>query len=430
MGLDAAKYIVQAVAAGDFNADGLDDVAVAAIDITNFPVQTAVLVFLNGPQGYADPVAYSLPGIFPQCIEAADVTGDGALDLVVCDSRSIGGAAEGLITVLGGQRTGATPNGTFQQIFNGAVGTAPSSVAIGDVDGDGHTDIVAVDSSEQQVLILYGNTTGSHFDSPAQLDEVPQPVAALVDAVPGEALPEVVVASAMGDPVQCARMPGGRLLIYKHTEPRLFAAPGAACSFGFAPVAMALGDADKDGINDVVVISALGADLWSGQADGGFHFTESVINNDNSLDSITLADLNGDGKIDVAASSSMNDRVTVVLNGTDVPATPSSTPTITPTPTRTGTPTRTSTPTRTVPVTVVSGTPTPTRTPGGPCAGDCNGDGMVSINELIQGVNIALGSVPVDACRAFDLDGNGQISVNELIAGVNNALSGCPAASH
>jgi hypothetical protein len=86
------------------------------------------------------------------------------------------------------------------------------------------------------------------------------------------------------------------------------------------------------------------------------------------------------------------------------------------------------TPTPTVPGTFA--TPTATRTPGGSgCPGDCLGDGMVGINELIQGVNIALGNAAASTCPAFDLDGNGQVSINELIAGVNSAQSGCPAAA-
>ena len=59
------------------------------------------------------------------------------------------------------------------------------------------------------------------------------------------------------------------------------------------------------------------------------------------------------------------------------------------------------------------------------CDGDCEGAGMVAINELIIGVNIALGNASVDACPAFDRDGSGQVAVNELIAAVNAALSGC-----
>ena len=62
------------------------------------------------------------------------------------------------------------------------------------------------------------------------------------------------------------------------------------------------------------------------------------------------------------------------------------------------------------------------------CVGDCNGDGMVAINELITGVNIALGSAPVSSCPAIDANGDGEVTINELIAAVNNALGGCPAA--
>ena len=68
-----------------------------------------------------------------------------------------------------------------------------------------------------------------------------------------------------------------------------------------------------------------------------------------------------------------------------------------------------------------------TGTPPTPsCVGDCNGNGVVTINELILGVNIALGSAAVDDCPAFDENGNGMVGINELIAAVNNALGGCP----
>jgi len=60
-----------------------------------------------------------------------------------------------------------------------------------------------------------------------------------------------------------------------------------------------------------------------------------------------------------------------------------------------------------------------------PCVGDCNGDGQVTVNELIQMVNIALGAANVTACIAGDANGDGSITVNEIVAGVNNALGGC-----
>ena len=79
-------------------------------------------------------------------------------------------------------------------------------------------------------------------------------------------------------------------------------------------------------------------------------------------------------------------------------------------------------------------TPTPTATavPTGTtaaCVGDCGSVGAVSISDLITGVNIALGSLPVSSCEAFDCQHNGTVSINCLIQGVNNALAGCPATS-
>lgn len=69
--------------------------------------------------------------------------------------------------------------------------------------------------------------------------------------------------------------------------------------------------------------------------------------------------------------------------------------------------------------------PTPTVTPAPTCAGDCNGDGIVAVNELVTGVNIALGTGAMNSCRSLDTNGDGMVSVNELIAAVARALNGC-----
>jgi CSLREA domain-containing protein len=63
----------------------------------------------------------------------------------------------------------------------------------------------------------------------------------------------------------------------------------------------------------------------------------------------------------------------------------------------------------------------------GGCLGDCNSNGAVTVDELITGVNIALGTLSVDQCPVFDGNGDGQVTVDELITAVNNALTGCPA---
>ncbi len=93
---------------------------------------------------------------------------------------------------------------------------------------------------------------------------------------------------------------------------------------------------------------------------------------------------------------------------------PPGAPTVTPAPTvtftRTGTPSSTPTGTSSV---------MPTR-----CTGDCDGNGMVGINELISGVNIALDNQPVSACPAFESP-QGKVDIVQLLKGVNHALNGC-----
>jgi hypothetical protein len=95
-------------------------------------------------------------------------------------------------------------------------------------------------------------------------------------------------------------------------------------------------------------------------------------------------------------------------------------------PTRVHTQTATATSTVSETTTAATATSTATITAGIPCAGDCNGSGEVTIDELITLVNIALGSAPVSACPAGDINNDGMISIDEIVTAVGNALNGCP----
>ena len=67
---------------------------------------------------------------------------------------------------------------------------------------------------------------------------------------------------------------------------------------------------------------------------------------------------------------------------------------------------------------------------GGPalaCPGDCTARGAVDISDLIRAVGVALGTTPVQACRAADTNGSGSVSIAELIAAVDASLTGCQA---
>lgn len=100
--------------------------------------------------------------------------------------------------------------------------------------------------------------------------------------------------------------------------------------------------------------------------------------------------------------------------GTPTGAAATRTPTLAP-----ATATRTAT---TVPTVTRTKTPKPTPLHG-PCFGDCDEDGRVEINELVSGVEMALGRLAVTSC--FDLNGDGHVMVDELISAIGAAVYGC-----
>lgn len=107
-----------------------------------------------------------------------------------------------------------------------------------------------------------------------------------------------------------------------------------------------------------------------------------------------------------------------------VTATPSATPTVTTSSTPTPTSTLTHSPTPTI-TPVPTETPTLSPTPTAEvftCVGDCGLDGEVTIDELVQMVNIALGVAELEQCPAGDANGDGEISIDEIIRGVSYAL--------
>ena len=59
------------------------------------------------------------------------------------------------------------------------------------------------------------------------------------------------------------------------------------------------------------------------------------------------------------------------------------------------------------------------------CAGDCDGDGSVAINELVRAVGIALGGTPLGQCATADANGDGSVTIAELVGAVGLALGGC-----
>lgn len=95
-------------------------------------------------------------------------------------------------------------------------------------------------------------------------------------------------------------------------------------------------------------------------------------------------------------------------------------PTATPPPTNTQTPTPPPSPSPTI-----TQTASATATAPSACPGDCSGNRIVTVAELLTGVNIALERAAVSACPNADADHNGSVFVDELTRAVRALLDGC-----
>ena len=60
------------------------------------------------------------------------------------------------------------------------------------------------------------------------------------------------------------------------------------------------------------------------------------------------------------------------------------------------------------------------------CVGDCDGDGRVSVDEVIAGVGVLLGASPASVCPSLDANDDQRVAIDEIVTGVLGAIEGCP----
>ena len=145
----------KAVAVGDFNGDGVMDLAVAnSGDPTTGDDGNVSILFGNGDGTFQS--ANNVPGgKNPFAIATADFNRDNKADLVLIDISGVG--------VLLGKG-----DGTFRPVTYLATASGPLSLAVADFDGDNTLDLVA--STQSSLSVLLGNGDGTfqaHVDYPA-----------------------------------------------------------------------------------------------------------------------------------------------------------------------------------------------------------------------------------------------------------------------
>jgi hypothetical protein len=138
----------QSLVASDFNGDGIQDLAVVntTADI--------VTVLLGKGDGTFTPstAAVSSSGSNPTTMAVGDFNGDGIPDLAIANDNSPDGA---LIILLG------NGDGTFTTAASPATGGDPNSIAVADFNGDGNLDLAATNEEDGTVTVLLGNGNGT-----------------------------------------------------------------------------------------------------------------------------------------------------------------------------------------------------------------------------------------------------------------------------
>jgi hypothetical protein len=263
----------------------------ATILVARDGVKTAPQV-AQGSVSFAKAITIGSRVLYPTSLAAGDINGDGIPDLAVVGNEDpflSHGLGEG--------------DGHFDHWGNsGGTGGAPFFVLLADVDGDGNLDAVTADAMQRVVAVAFGDGKGN-FDRGIKLHTgvgfaVNQVAVADLN---GDGIPDIVgTARPIGDDP-------GRIFVLLGAGNRKFKKAIHFSSGGTQPSGIAVGDLNHDGIPDLVVANngtQQGGDYGSvavllGKGDGTF---DKPVRYQAGKDpyELVLGDFNGNGNLDAA----------------------------------------------------------------------------------------------------------------------------------
>ena len=287
---------------GDFNGDGLPDILLAGANSFFGGPPSGFQVFFGqkGSTLLAGP-NYDNLRIDVSSVAAGDLNGDGVTDLVlVCDVPQAS-----YVVALG------TGGGHFQIGSPVSDGVPAYESAMGDFNGDGKPDLVL---AGEGAYILFGNGDGT-FQAPVTLLPPSSAVAGAVGAIDlnGDGKLDLVLAESS----TLTASPGSGVCVLLGAGEGTFQKP-ACYPVGGSPVALAFADYNLDGKPDIATVNESGdaVSILLGLGDGTFELGGS-FGVGSAPTGIAAADFNGDGKPDlVTANSQAASSISVLLNRT------------------------------------------------------------------------------------------------------------------
>ncbi len=256
------------------------------------------------PPIFGVPGIFSSGGSFAQSVAIGDLNGDGKLDIVVANgclttSTNCSGSSGGLVGVLLGNG-----NGTYKPAVTYASGGFDAAaVAVADVNGDGKLDLIVVNSCSTNtcsdeastVSVLFGNGNGTFKTAVTYVSGGDFAVGLAVADVNGDHKPDLLVVNDSGTV---------GVLLNKGNGTFATSVTYLAGGNGNA-VAIAVGDVNGDGKRDLAVANydTDTVSILLGNGDGTFQTAVPYATGAGNPQSVALGDVNGDGKLDLVVAN-------------------------------------------------------------------------------------------------------------------------------
>ena len=248
-------------------------------------------------------------GVNHEGVVFADIDGDGKPDMITAQSNNA--------SIYENQHSsGAITTGSFAAKVDFATGTGPNSAGVGDIDNDGDLDIVTPNWTAGTVSVLTNTTSGAiSFATKVDLTVNAGPARARVHDLDGDGNADIVALNNTG----------GNMTVFRnvHAPGTAFSTNSMVAKTDYATLAnpsdLDIGDIDGDGLADVVVGSTGGTahiSVFHNTSNGG---AISLATKDDfvigaAARGIALGDIDGDGKLDISATSQTPNTVSVYRN--------------------------------------------------------------------------------------------------------------------